>query len=231
GLGRTNLIYHEIDVGDAKPVKQRHFPVSPAVEKSMYAEIDRMLQLGVIEESESSWSSLIVMVTKPGKVRMCLDCWKVNSFTSKDAYPLPQISAVLVQNSEEGDERPIAFISKKLNKAQRNYTVTEQECLAAIWLMSNTDLSTRLARWALSLQRYRFTIEHRKGSQNVVPDVLSRLNENEIATIDLRDGLLVDMKSDCFQSQEYVDLLKLVKENGNNFPDLKVEDGYLYRKA
>jgi len=47
GLGKTNLIFHSIDVGTARPAKQRHFPVSPAVEKAMYAEIDRMLLLGV----------------------------------------------------------------------------------------------------------------------------------------------------------------------------------------
>jgi len=35
------------------------------------------------------------MVTKPGKVRICLDCRKANSFTEKDAYPLPQISGIL----------------------------------------------------------------------------------------------------------------------------------------
>lgn len=64
GLGKTNLITHTIDVGNAKPVKQRHFPVSPAVEKEVYAEIDRMLSLGVIEESDSAWSSPIVMVTR-----------------------------------------------------------------------------------------------------------------------------------------------------------------------
>jgi hypothetical protein len=63
-----HLIEHSIDGGDAKPVKQRHFPVSPAVEKEMYAEIDRMLQLGVIEESNSGWSSPIVIVRKPGKI-------------------------------------------------------------------------------------------------------------------------------------------------------------------
>jgi len=54
-----------------------------------------MLRLGVIEESESAWSSPIVMVTKPGKVRISLDCSKVNSFTEKDAYPLPQINGIL----------------------------------------------------------------------------------------------------------------------------------------
>lgn len=95
GLGKTNLITHSIDVGNAKPIKQRHFSVYPAVEQEMYAEIDRMLSLGVIEEADSAWSSPIVMVTKTGKVRICLDCRKINSFTEKDAYPLPQISGIL----------------------------------------------------------------------------------------------------------------------------------------
>lgn len=42
------------------------------------------------------------------------------------------VGGVLVQHSEKGDECPLAFVSKKLNKGQQNYTVTEQECLAAI---------------------------------------------------------------------------------------------------
>jgi len=163
---------------------------------------------------------------------------------------------VLVQTSEEGDERPIAFISKKLNKAQRNYTVTEQECLAAIvalksfrayvegmeftiitdhaslkWLMSNHDLNSRLARWALALQRYNFKIEHRKGSLNVVPDSLSRINEDVIAAVDLREGLLVDLDSKEFKKAEYVDLVEKVKANQANFPDLKADNGYVYRKS
>lgn len=70
GLGRTSLIKHRIDVGDAIPVKQRFYPVSPAVEKLMFTEIDRMLALGVIELSTSSWSSPMRLVVKPGKVRL-----------------------------------------------------------------------------------------------------------------------------------------------------------------
>ncbi|KAH8318292.1 hypothetical protein KR074_002161, partial [Drosophila pseudoananassae] len=52
GLGRTSLISHSIDVGEAKPIKQRHYAVSPAIEKLMYDELDRMLELGVIQESK-----------------------------------------------------------------------------------------------------------------------------------------------------------------------------------
>jgi len=55
----VNLISHSIDVGPAKHVKQSHYPVSPAIE------------LGVIEESDSSWSSPLVIVQKRGKFRLC----------------------------------------------------------------------------------------------------------------------------------------------------------------
>lgn len=85
GLGRTALIKHKIDVGEARPVKQRFYPVSPAVEKLMFTEVDRMLSLGVIEPSFSAWSSPMRMVIKPGKIRLCLDARKINEVTKKDA--------------------------------------------------------------------------------------------------------------------------------------------------
>jgi len=88
-------LQHEIDVGTAKPIKQRHYPVSPAIEKLMYDEIVWMIGLGVIEESDSSWSSPVVIVRKPGKVRLCIDCRKVNDVTRKNAYPMPLIEGIL----------------------------------------------------------------------------------------------------------------------------------------
>lgn len=95
GLGRTSFIKHDIDVGEAKAIKQRFYPVSPAVEKVMYQEIDRMLALGVIEESTSAWSSPMRLVLKPNKVRLCLDARRLNQVTTKDAYPLPNIEGIL----------------------------------------------------------------------------------------------------------------------------------------
>ncbi|XP_017464057.1 PREDICTED: uncharacterized protein LOC108357495, partial [Rhagoletis zephyria] len=58
GLGRTQLEKHSIKlVDEAVPIKDRHYPLSPAMQAIVYAEVDKMLELGVTEESESPWSN------------------------------------------------------------------------------------------------------------------------------------------------------------------------------
>lgn len=95
-IGTTNLLRHTIDTGDASPIKQRYYPVSPYLQAEVNKELERMLELGVIEPSSSPWSSPIVMVKKPnGKIRLCLDSRKLNEVTKKDSYPLPYISRIL----------------------------------------------------------------------------------------------------------------------------------------
>lgn len=90
GLGCTNLVEHNIDTGDAKPIKQSYYPISPAKEKILCAEIDRMLSLGVIEECpQSAWSSPGILIVKPENVRFCVDSRKLNAVTIKDSYPIP----------------------------------------------------------------------------------------------------------------------------------------------
>lgn len=101
GLGRTTLIQHTINVGSAKPTKQRYYAVSPAVEAKMYAEVDRMLELGVVEPSTSAWNSPFTCVSKPnGKTRLCLDARLLNSVSVKDAYPMPLIDSILSRLNE-----------------------------------------------------------------------------------------------------------------------------------
>ena len=42
------------------------------------------------------------------------------------------IGAVFLQEFD-GEKFPVAYISKKLNSAQKNYSTMERECLALVW--------------------------------------------------------------------------------------------------
>ena len=63
---------------------------------AMETQVKEMLEAGLIRESNSPYSSPVVMVKKPnGKLRFCVDYRKLNSITRKDAYPLPRIEDLM----------------------------------------------------------------------------------------------------------------------------------------
>jgi hypothetical protein len=114
------------------------------------------------------------------------------------------LGAVLEQIDEDKERRPVSYWSRSLQPRERNYTVTERECLAVVeaikhfrhyvygthftvytdhnalkWLQSAKDLTGRLQRWSLRLQEHDFTIEYRKGKDNCNADGLSRLGHDK----------------------------------------------------
>src|SRR5579864_4050312 len=101
------------------------------------------------------------------------------------------LGAVLSQQGKDGKEHVIAYASQSLNQAEKNYSITDQECLAVVWAIKHfqhylgmkpfeivTDHSAlkwlqtckipkrRRARWIMELQQYNFTICHRPGKTN-----------------------------------------------------------------
>lgn len=94
--GQTTRIVHRIEVGDAQPVKQRAYCYSPKVLASMYEELDRLLEEGLVEPSCSEWASPVVMVRKPdNSYRFCVDYRRLNAVSKKDTYPMPNMSQLL----------------------------------------------------------------------------------------------------------------------------------------
>ena len=108
------------------------------------------------------------------------------------------LGAVLLQG-EGADQRPVAFISRKLFPRETRYAAVELECLAIKWALDTLryyllgrdfkletdhralqwlgrmkDSNARITRWFLALQPYRFQVQYRAGKQNVVADFLSR---------------------------------------------------------
>ncbi|GJV06017.1 reverse transcriptase domain-containing protein [Tanacetum coccineum] len=104
---------------------------------------------------------------------------------------------------------PIYFVSKNLNAAQQNYTVTEKELMAVVFafdkfrpylVLSKTivytdhsalrhifkkqDAKPRLIRWILLLQEFNIEIKDKKGTKNVAADHLSRIENDETSDND-----------------------------------------------
>ena len=94
--GRTTVVQHYINVGDAVPVQQRPYRVPYSQRELVKQELDRMLKAKVINPSTSPWASPIVLVNKKdGDVRFCVDYRKLNRLARFDAYPMPRIEELI----------------------------------------------------------------------------------------------------------------------------------------
>ena len=61
---QTSVMCPDVDVGDAKPVKQHAYRVNPQKRKLLQQEVMYMLDSGLIEPSHSAWSSSCLLVPK-----------------------------------------------------------------------------------------------------------------------------------------------------------------------
>ncbi|XP_068232309.1 uncharacterized protein [Palaemon carinicauda] len=94
--GRKNILSHDIDVGDASPVKQSPYRLNPVKWDLVSKEIEYMLKHNLIQPPVSPRSSPILLVKKAdNKFRMCVDYRKVNTNMKNDSFPLPRINDCL----------------------------------------------------------------------------------------------------------------------------------------
>ena len=148
---------------------------------------------------------------------------------------------------EDGKERPVAYASRTLTPAEKNYSQIEKEGLAIIfgvkkfhnflfgrhfsiesdhqplsYLFSETKgvsqtASSRIQRWALTLGAYHYNIRHKPGATLSNADALSQLPRPATTSGDCLPGDLVHL----------IDHLSATPVNAANIKDWTAKDPLL----
>ncbi|XP_052673702.1 uncharacterized protein LOC128155864 [Crassostrea angulata] len=93
--GITNLVEHKIVVTSSEPVRVKPYPIPFSTEKTITEEVQKMLQLNVIEPSSSPYSAPVVIARKKdGTNRFCIDYRRLNCATVFDAEPMPSPESI-----------------------------------------------------------------------------------------------------------------------------------------
>ncbi len=95
-------------------------------------------------------------------------------------------SALCQATGEKENDQPVAYASKQVTPAEKNYSTTERECLTMVfslkkfrhylvcnlvvffvdhmaikYLVNKAELSGRLTRWMLLLEEFDYTVEYK----------------------------------------------------------------------
>ncbi|CAH0522642.1 unnamed protein product [Peronospora belbahrii] len=117
------------------------------------------------------------------------------------------IGSALLQADSEGRERVIAFESRQMKAAEKNYPVHDKELLAMKYALvkfrvhlldskpfviytdhaslrtatQSPQISQRMARWLSFFAEYNFEVKYKPGKQNILDDALSHRPDYELA--------------------------------------------------
>lgn len=146
-----------------------------------------------------------------------------------------------------GQEQPIAFLSRAFRDAQLNWSTAEQEAYAIYYAFMKFEHLIRdvpfilrtdhrnltfldmgagkVLRWKLAIQEYNFRVEHIPGEENIVADALSRLCSMEpVENLRIPEDIHKEISRyhNSYTSGHFgVDITyRKMKEAGNKTPNL-----------
>ena len=92
----TDVVEMEIDTGDAQPVRKRAYRQSPQMMREMERQVQEMVAAGIVEPSDSPWSSPCLLIKKSGtnEYRFVNDLRAVNQLTKPIFWPLPTLEDI-----------------------------------------------------------------------------------------------------------------------------------------
>ena len=127
-LGLLKDYQYEINVKEEAPQKIRYRPINPKLYDQVQKQLKVMLDIGVITESKSEYSSPAVLVPKPGsnEIRVAQDYRYINKLIVNETKIIPRISdmlSLLGGNAYFSScDVQSGFLQISLTEASRKYT-------------------------------------------------------------------------------------------------------------
>ena len=185
---RTDRITHDVDIGDAPPIKQHPYRLNPIKQQHLDEEIKYLLENDFIEPSQSSWSSPCLLVPKPdGSYRMCTDYRKLNNVTKADTYPIPGMDDCV----------------DKIGTAKY---VSKFDLLKGFWQIPLTDRAKEASAFVTSKGLYQYKVMP-FGMRNS-PATFQRLINSIIADIEGCEGYIDDVIIYSATWEEHIKIMR-----------------------
>ena len=95
-MGCTDAAEHIIKLLDEEPFKEKFRWNAPPLLDKVWEHLQKMLDGGAIQPSQSPWCNAVVLVQKKdGGLWFCISFWRLNTRTRKDSYPLPRMQETM----------------------------------------------------------------------------------------------------------------------------------------
>ena len=170
-----------------------------------------------------------------------------------DASKLGLGAIMLQKDSEDGFMHPVFFASWKTSPTEEIYTSYELEILAVVkalekfrvyllnipikivtdcrafaQTMSKKQTCLRVQRWAILIESFQYTIEHRPGTSMRHVDALSRNPVSVYTLQEKKDGLISQIQAAQEEDTELQKIIEAVKDDKSE--DFTLKRGVLYRE-
>ena len=135
-IGLTNLVEHEIDTGNSRPIACSYRRIPFGLEDKVDDLIQELVDKNIIRPSESPWNApLVVIPKKNGDIRLTVDYRRLNSITKRPIFPIPDANQLF--DTLNGS---VLFTTLDLSSGYYNIPMKSED-------IGKTAFSTRTNHW------------------------------------------------------------------------------------
>ena len=199
-----------IELTTTVPVRRKMYELPYTAKKTVEEEVNKMLELGVIEKSRSAYAAPVVLVQKKdGSCRFCIDYRNLNKVTVFDAEPIPNMDALFV---ELGDAN--FFTKIDLAKGYWQIPVRPED-------RHKTAFSTHMGLFQFTRMPFGLL-----SAPAVFERMMRQLHLEQIGALNFFDDILVHSVQFDKHLQQVDEVLTKLKQSGLTAKPSKVEVGF-----